>query len=78
MKDISAYSAYWEQARNLYAPFETTVTMRSGNADVYTNEIPGMPQPSHKGYLTTLNFGIPRTAQLIIPNEIMTEYFWQF
>ena len=46
MKDISAYSAYWEQARNLYAPFETTVTMRSGNADVYTNEIPGMPQPS--------------------------------
>ena len=42
LKTVSSYSAYWEQARNLYAPFETTTTMRSGNADVYVNEIPGM------------------------------------
>lgn len=41
LKNVSRYSAYWEQTRNLYAPFETTTTMRSGNADVYVNEIPG-------------------------------------
>ena len=35
------YSAYWEEARLLYAPFECTTTMKSGNADVYVNEIPG-------------------------------------
>jgi len=49
LNDVSAYSAYWEQARNLYAPFETTVTMRSGNSDVYVNEIPG-------GQYTNLQF----------------------
>ncbi|XP_026741739.1 pyruvate carboxylase, mitochondrial-like [Trichoplusia ni] len=38
---ISEYSAYWEQARTLYGPFETAVTMKAGNADVYQNEIPG-------------------------------------
>ncbi|XP_045187264.2 pyruvate carboxylase 1-like isoform X3 [Mercenaria mercenaria] len=41
LDDVSAYSAYWEQARNLYAPFECAVTMKSGNADTYRNEIPG-------------------------------------
>lgn len=39
--NISKYSAYWEQTRRLYAPFECTVTMKSGNSDVYENEIPG-------------------------------------
>ncbi|CAH0625326.1 unnamed protein product [Chrysodeixis includens] len=38
---VSEYSAYWEQARTLYGPFETAVTMKAGNADVYLNEIPG-------------------------------------
>ncbi|KAL3266550.1 hypothetical protein HHI36_010718 [Cryptolaemus montrouzieri] len=46
---ISEYSAYWEQARTLYGPFECTTTMRSGNADVYNNEIPG-------GQYTNLQF----------------------
>lgn len=46
---ISEYSAYWEQTRTLYAPFECTTTMRSGNADVYINEIPG-------GQYTNLQF----------------------
>ena len=46
---VSAYSAYWEQTRTLYAPFECTVTMKSGNADVYLNEIPG-------GQYTNLQF----------------------
>ncbi|KAL1131452.1 hypothetical protein AAG570_011069 [Ranatra chinensis] len=49
LKDISAYSAYWEQTRTLYAPFECAVTMKSGNADVYMNEIPG-------GQYTNLQF----------------------
>ena len=33
----------------LYAPFECTTTMKSGNADVYINEIPG-------GQYTNLQF----------------------
>lgn len=49
LKEVSAYSAYWEQARTLYAPFECTTTMKSGNADVYLNEIPG-------GQYTNLQF----------------------
>lgn len=49
LKDVSAYSAYWEQTRTLYAPFECTATMKSGNADVYLNEIPG-------GQYTNLQF----------------------
>ena len=46
---MSDYSAFWEQTRTLYAPFECTTTMRSGNADVYLNEIPG-------GQYTNLQF----------------------
>nr|CAH7745436.1 unnamed protein product [Callosobruchus chinensis] len=49
LPQISEYSAYWEQTRTLYAPFECTTTMKSGNADVYTNEIPG-------GQYTNLQF----------------------
>uniref|UniRef100_A0A2M4CT64 Pyruvate carboxylase n=1 Tax=Anopheles darlingi TaxID=43151 RepID=A0A2M4CT64_ANODA len=49
LQDISQYSAYWEQTRTLYAPFECTTTMKSGNADVYMNEIPG-------GQYTNLQF----------------------
>ncbi|KER30329.1 hypothetical protein T265_03273 [Opisthorchis viverrini] len=48
-ENISAYSAYWEQTRRLYGPFECTTTMRSGNADVYDNQIPG-------GQYTNLQF----------------------
>lgn len=49
LETISDYSAYWEQTRTLYAPFECCVTMKSGNADVYLNEIPG-------GQYTNLQF----------------------
>lgn len=35
--------------RGLYAPFDCTATMKSGNADVYENEIPG-------GQYTNLHF----------------------
>ncbi len=41
MEKVNEYSAFWEQTRLLYAPFECTTTMKSGNADVYQNEIPG-------------------------------------
>uniref|UniRef100_A0A1W7R9W0 Pyruvate carboxylase n=1 Tax=Hadrurus spadix TaxID=141984 RepID=A0A1W7R9W0_9SCOR len=49
LENVSKYSAYWEQTRTLYAPFECTVSMKSGNADVYENEIPG-------GQYTNLQF----------------------
>lgn len=49
MEEVNKYNAYWEQARCLYAPFECTKTMKSGNADVYQNEIPG-------GQYTNLQF----------------------
>lgn len=49
MQDVHAYSNYWEQTRQLYAPFECTTTMKSGNSDVYDNEIPG-------GQYTNLQF----------------------
>ena len=41
LDSVNQYSAYWEQARRLYGPFECTVTMKSGNSDIYKNEIPG-------------------------------------
>ena len=41
MDKVNEYSAFWEQTRLLYAPFECTTTMKSGNADVYKNERPG-------------------------------------
>ncbi|RCN40708.1 putative pyruvate carboxylase [Ancylostoma caninum] len=49
LDEVSKYSAYWESARQLYAPFECAVTMKSGNADVYKHEIPG-------GQYTNLQF----------------------
>jgi len=49
LENISKYSAYWEQTRTYYGPFECTKTMRSGNADVYNHEIPG-------GQYTNLQF----------------------
>lgn len=49
LEDISKYNAYWESARLLYQPFESAVTMKSGNADVYNHAIPG-------GQYTNLQF----------------------
>ncbi|XP_062372503.1 pyruvate carboxylase, mitochondrial [Sardina pilchardus] len=49
MDTVFDYSEYWEVARGLYAPFDCTATMKSGNADVYENEIPG-------GQYTNLHF----------------------
>ena len=41
LQHVHQHSAYWEQARQLYGPFECAVTMKSGNSDIYDNEIPG-------------------------------------
>ena len=49
LDDINKYNSYWEQTRCLYAPFECATSMRSGNSDVYLNEIPG-------GQYTNLQF----------------------
>lgn len=46
---VFKYSTFWEQTRMIYAPFECTTTLKSGNADVYRNEIPG-------GQYTNLQF----------------------
>ncbi|XP_011543389.1 pyruvate carboxylase, mitochondrial isoform X2 [Homo sapiens] len=49
MERVFDYSEYWEGARGLYAAFDCTATMKSGNSDVYENEIPG-------GQYTNLHF----------------------
>nr|XP_028566379.1 pyruvate carboxylase, mitochondrial [Podarcis muralis]XP_028566380.1 pyruvate carboxylase, mitochondrial [Podarcis muralis]XP_028566382.1 pyruvate carboxylase, mitochondrial [Podarcis muralis]XP_028566383.1 pyruvate carboxylase, mitochondrial [Podarcis muralis]XP_028566384.1 pyruvate carboxylase, mitochondrial [Podarcis muralis]XP_028566385.1 pyruvate carboxylase, mitochondrial [Podarcis muralis] len=49
IEKVFDYSEYWEMARGLYASFDCTATMKSGNADVYENEIPG-------GQYTNLHF----------------------
>uniref|UniRef100_A0A0N4ZR64 Pyruvate carboxylase n=1 Tax=Parastrongyloides trichosuri TaxID=131310 RepID=A0A0N4ZR64_PARTI len=49
MDTISKYNAYWETTRQIYAPFECTKTMKSGNSDVYNHGIPG-------GQYTNLQF----------------------
>ena len=41
LSNVNQYSAYWEQTRQLYGPFECCTTMKSGNSDIYENEIPG-------------------------------------
>ncbi|CAI9580192.1 unnamed protein product, partial [Staurois parvus] len=49
LEKVFDYSEYWEVTRGLYAAFDCTATMKSGNADVYENEIPG-------GQYTNLHF----------------------
>eukprot|EP00823_Brevimastigomonas_motovehiculus_P004761 TRINITY_DN3258_c0_g1_i1.p1 TRINITY_DN3258_c0_g1~~TRINITY_DN3258_c0_g1_i1.p1 ORF type:complete len:1474 (+),score=254.65 TRINITY_DN3258_c0_g1_i1:175-4596(+) len=49
LSDIAIYNDFWERTRSSYAPFECTVTMKSGTADVYEHQIPG-------GQYTNLQF----------------------
>src|SRR5690606_8911588 len=44
---LDELNSYWEQARGLYAPFESG--LKSGSADVYVHEMPG-------GQYTNLRF----------------------
>ena len=47
LTDIQGLANYWEQARQVYAPFESGI--KSGSADVYVHEMPG-------GQYTNLQF----------------------
>ncbi|MFN0058983.1 MAG: pyruvate carboxylase [Planctomycetota bacterium] len=47
LRQLQDLNLYWEQVRELYAPFESSV--RSGSADVYEHEMPG-------GQYTNLKF----------------------
>ena len=38
---IRQYSSYWEQTRQLYAPFDVVPAIKSGSPDFYSHEIPG-------------------------------------
>lgn len=58
LEKVFDYSEYWEVARGLYAPFDCTATMKSGNADVYENEIPG-------GQYTNLHFQVQKDIQAL-------------
>ncbi|KAL9642796.1 hypothetical protein ABK040_009871 [Willaertia magna] len=49
LDQLSVISNYWEQARELYRPFECVTTLKSGSSDVYKHEIPG-------GQYTNLSF----------------------
>merc|ERR1719320_1587658 len=49
LSSVTQYSDYWDQVRQLYAPFECTVTMKSGDSSVYEHQIPG-------GQYTNLHF----------------------
>ena len=47
LEDLQGLATYWEQARQLYAPFESG--LKSGSSDVYFHEMPG-------GQYTNLQF----------------------
>ena len=47
LDQVAGLATYWEQARKLYAPFESGI--KSGSADVYAHEMPG-------GQYTNLQF----------------------
>jgi pyruvate carboxylase len=47
LQDVSRMSVFWEQTRELYAPFEST--LRASSSDVYYHEMPG-------GQYTNLKF----------------------
>ena len=47
MAEINAVNEYWEEARGLYAPFESG--QKSGNSDVYDHEMPGGQVRGGKG-----------------------------
>eukprot|EP00798_Chlamydomonas_sp_ICE-L_P008825 gene8825-67_t len=54
-KDILHLSTYWENARGLYAPFESN--LRAVSSDVYDHEMPGGQYTNLKFQATTLGLG---------------------
>lgn len=55
LESLNAYSAYWEDVREWYYPFESG--MKAGSAEVYTNEIPGGQYSNLKPQAIALGLG---------------------
>ncbi|MFC5407726.1 pyruvate carboxylase [Larkinella bovis] len=55
LNSLNAYSNYWEDVREWYAPFESG--MKAGNAEVYQNEIPGGQYSNLKPQAIALGLG---------------------
>ncbi|KAJ1349725.1 hypothetical protein KIN20_005357, partial [Parelaphostrongylus tenuis] len=73
LNEISKYSAYWESARTLYGPFECTVTIKSGNADVYKHEIPGGQYTNLQFQVTPSSNIVGDLAQFMVQNNLTRE-----
>ncbi len=55
VQGLHKLSAYWEAVRQYYSPFEGA--MKSTNADVYINEIPGGQYPNLRAQAHGLGLG---------------------
>ncbi|MGA0555378.1 pyruvate carboxylase [Larkinella sp. VNQ87] len=55
LSSLNAYSNYWEDVREWYAPFESG--MKAGSAEVYENEIPGGQYSNLKPQAIALGLG---------------------
>jgi len=55
LKALDALSAYWDQVRTLYSPFDTSP--RSGSAEVYYHEMPGGQYTNLKEQAEALGLG---------------------
>jgi len=55
VKSLNAYSAYWENIRDIYYPFESG--LKAGSADVYYHEIPGGQYSNLKPQAISLGLG---------------------
>ncbi|UBM57568.1 pyruvate carboxylase [Marinilongibacter aquaticus] len=55
MDKLNQYSSYWEDVRNMYAPFESG--LKSGSAEVYKHEMPGGQYSNLKSQSISLGLG---------------------
>ena len=61
IQDVARMSVFWEQTRELYAPFESS--LRASSSDVYYHEMPG-------GQYTNLKFqSLSLGTQLLLLSE---------
>jgi pyruvate carboxylase len=55
LSTLNEYAVYWEDARRIYAPFESE--LRSGTADVYVHEMPGGQYTNLRAQAEAMNLG---------------------
>jgi pyruvate carboxylase len=55
IRKLNQYSTYWEDVREMYAPFESG--MKSGSAEVYHHEMPGGQYSNLKSQAISLGLG---------------------